>query len=75
MKNSLILASLLALSSLSFAAAPAAPASAPTPAAKKAAHTVKKHQANSGAQRALHMKGVHRVVTPRKPTKSASAPK
>jgi ABC-type transporter MlaC component len=78
MKHTLILASLLAVSSLSFAATPAQPASAPTTAAKKAAANtaaVKKYQQTRSRNKASHMKGIHRVVTPRAPAKAASSTK
>jgi hypothetical protein len=66
MKRSILLASLLAVASLSFAAVPT-----PTPAENKAA--VKKYQKTRSAAKAAHMKNVRQgLVIPRAPTKAAS---
>jgi hypothetical protein len=63
MKRSILLASLLAVASLSFAA---------TPAENMAA--VKKYQKNSAAAKASHMTNVRQgLVVPRKPTDAAKA--
>jgi protein-disulfide isomerase len=67
MKRSILLASLLAVASLSFAAVP-------TPTAAQNTAAVKKYQKNSAAAKAVHMKNVRQGhVTPRKPTAAAKA--